>query len=174
MSIASPYSIPFIGVKLGVHEFDFEIGDQFFVDFLGSPVEKCDLKIHLSLEKQEGLLQLTFDIEGTVNVPCHLCGQEFDMELLDQHNLLVKQEDARATEDIHDEEEIIYISRNETKLEIAQWIYEFIILSLPMQIVHPLNEKGEGTCDKAALTLIKNMAHKEESGTDPRWDALSK
>ncbi len=174
MSITSPYSISFTGLKLGVHEFDFEIRDQFFVDFPGSPMEKCDLKINLSLDKQEGLFQLTFDIEGTLNVPCHLCGQEFDMEVIDQHKLLVKLEDARASEDIHDEEEIIYISRNETKLEIAQWIYEFIILSLPIQIVHPLNEKGESTCDQATLDLIKNMAQKDESGTDPRWDALSK
>ena len=174
MSIQSPYSISFTGLSLGLHEFDFEIRDPFFVDFPGSPVEKCDLKINFSLDKQEGLLQLIFDIEGKVNVSCHLCGQEFDMELLDQQKLLVKSEDARATEDIHDEEEIIYISKNETKLEIGQWIYEFIILSLPMQIVHPLNEKGESTCDQAALALIKNMAHKDESGTDPRWDALSK
>ena len=174
MSIQSPYSISFTGLKLGVNEFDFQIRDQFFVDFPDSPVEKCDLNIHFLLEKQEGLIQLTFDIEGTVNASCHLCGQEFDMEVLDQHNLLVKLEDARATEDIHNEEEIIYLSKNESKLEIAQWIYEFIILSLPIQIVHPLNEKGESTCDQDTLALIKDMAQKDESETDPRWDALSR
>ena len=52
-------------------------------------------------------------------------------------------------------------------------MYEFIVLSLPIQIVHALNEQGENTCDKAALALIKNMAQKEEPGNDPRWDALS-
>ena len=97
---------------LGIHEFDFEIRDKFFVEFPGSPVEACDLKVDLVLDKQEGLLQLTFYIEGTVNAQCDLCGQDFGLQVLDEHKLLVRFEDARATDEIHDEEEIIYMSRN--------------------------------------------------------------
>jgi len=56
------YSIPFTGLKLGVHNFEFEVNDAFFGEFEYSLVKSGSLKVELELDKQETMMFLHFYI----------------------------------------------------------------------------------------------------------------
>ena len=162
------FVIPFGGLSLGVHHYDFDINDKFFSFFEGSELENGKLKVDLELTKQSTMLILKFHIAGTSNVPCDRCSDLFDMEVKGDHQLIVKLGD----EDFGDNDEIVSIPLTESEIEVSNYIYEFIILSLPQRRVHP-DVKGKSTCNKQMLKKLKEIAVKEkEKTTDPRWDKL--
>jgi uncharacterized protein len=64
------YSIPFTGLALGKHHFEYDISDAFFNEFDYSLVKKADLKCQVEMEKQETMLILNFHITGTIDATC--------------------------------------------------------------------------------------------------------
>ena len=173
MTARGQYIIPFIGLKQGLHTFQYEIAADFFAAFPESPLSESKLHVEATFDKQEDFFLLNFSVEGTVRAPCDRCNAPFDLELLDEHQLVIKFEDGQSTVVKHDGEEIVYISRNETQLDISQWIYEFINLSLPIKVIHPLDEDGNNTCDQATLAVLENHTQTSKAEADPRWDPLS-
>jgi len=71
------YSIPFTGLKLGKHFFDYVIKDEFFVEMDYSIVKKADLQCKVELDKQETMLILNFHIYGTITMTCDKCLAEY-------------------------------------------------------------------------------------------------
>ena len=66
------------------------------------------------------------------------------------------------------------IPEKEHELDLSQILYEFIVLSLPYQCIHPVDNQGNSTCDPE---MIKQLAMhsgstKKQKQTDPRWDQL--
>lgn len=164
------FDIPFSGLKLGTHQFDFEIVDTFFTMFDNSEVKKAALKVAITLNKKSTLLDLDFDLSGHVELPCDTCADNYFQELNEQFNLIVKFSDlVESTES----DEIIILSTREHTLSLAQSIYEFIHLSLPSKRSHA-NEKD---CNQEMLENIKQFeikehTEKEEIEIDPRWASL--
>lgn len=66
----SPYTIQFGGLPTGLHEYEFKVDHTFFKRFEASEIEKADLDVKALLTKQNNLLQLQVDIEGTVGLDC--------------------------------------------------------------------------------------------------------
>ena len=82
-------------------------------------------------------------------------------------NLIVKFGD----EFNNDNEEILIIPHNEYELDISQYIYELIILSVPVKRIHP--KIVNGTLKSDTIDKLKKMQEKaEKKDTDPRWDKL--
>ncbi|WP_395805431.1 YceD family protein, partial [Daejeonella sp.] len=73
MKLLNEYSIPFTGLKLGVHQFEFEVNDSFFEEFEYSLVKSGKLNIALDLEKQETMMILHFYIKGSIKLGCDVC-----------------------------------------------------------------------------------------------------
>jgi DUF177 domain-containing protein len=72
-----------------------------------------------------------------------------------------------------EDDDIITIAANEHELDLSQYIYEYITLSLPIKRVHPEDEKGNSTCNKEVLKkLEKFLIEEENKNTDPRWNGL--
>ena len=69
-------------------------------------------------------------------------------------------------------DQILYIKNSDNSIDLKQLIFELIILNLPKKRQHPLNNKGEVTCDKKMVSLIEKYTVKQEKSSDPRWDAL--
>jgi uncharacterized metal-binding protein YceD (DUF177 family) len=65
------------------------------------------------------------------------------------------------------------IPRNESQIDLSQYIYEFINLLLPLRVVHPDDENGVSMCDKAVLAKLAEHSIPEPKA-DPRWDILKK
>jgi uncharacterized protein len=164
------FVIPFSGLSIGVHDYDFEIKDKFFSHFEGSEIDNGNFRIDLELTKQSTMLVLKFTISGTTNVMCDRCSDMFNMQVEGEQRLIVKLGD----EDFGDNDEIVSIPASESEYDVGRHIYEYIILSLPQRRVHPDIKKGKTGCNKEMLKKLEDIAAKEEEEkkTDPRWDKL--
>ena len=63
---------------------------------------------------------------------------------------------------------------NESEIDLKQYFFECIELSLPLQKVHPDNPDGSIGCDQEMLRIIKNHSinDSKEEEIDPRWNKL--
>lgn len=162
------YSIPFTGLKLGKHQFEYDVNDAFFDEFEYSLVKKANLKCLVELDKQETMLILTFDIKGTIDANCARCLAQYPQQV-DIH----EQQIAKfSEEDMDADEEIIILTKNDHEIDIAGLIYEYINVALPFITVCD-NEGNTPFCDKEMLeSLNKLSANNNNNEADPRWDAL--
>ena len=173
MNYLSHYTLPFSGLSEGKHQFDFAIDDRFFSEFEGSEVEKGKLKIGIELEKRSTHLRLTFSIKGVVELICDRCLENFDYSVESKRELLVK----FSEKPVEDEAELIYLHPTDFQVEAAQYIYEFVILSLPIRRIHPDGENGVSMCDPVMLKKLEELRHHGKTSDepdDPRWNELRK
>lgn len=165
------YIIQFVGLSLGKHEYEFKVTDKFFEDHEYSEIKQADINVRLELLKQSQMMVLEFEIGGTVKAMCDLCTGEFNLPLKGNYKLIVK---VGGSNDENENDDIITIAANEHQLDLSQYIYEYIALSLPIKRVHPLDEKGKSICDKEVLKKLKHFLTEEnkEEESDPRWNDL--
>jgi uncharacterized metal-binding protein YceD (DUF177 family) len=172
MNIEKDFLIPFVGLKQGKHQFDYQIDKKFFEGFDFDEYNDVAIKVQLVLDKKSTMLELAFKHKGTVNVPCDLTGEEFDLPIKGKLNLIVKFGDTFNNEN----DELLVLPHGEFQVNIAQCIYEMIVLSVPSKRVHP--GVKDGTLQSEAITKLNELApkeplkEKEEENTDPRWDKL--
>lgn len=165
------FIIPFLGLKLGSHNFQYQIDNKFFEYFDFYEFDASKLTIDVVLEKKPTFLKLTFNLKGKVNVLCDVSLEPFDLKIKDNFSLLVK-----FGEEFNDEnEEILIIPNHEYQINIAQYIYELVVLSLPSRKIHP--KVLDGTLETDAIKKLKELEINkvkivENSSADPRWDKL--
>lgn len=168
MDYFNNFVIPFQGLKVGVHRFDFKADDKFFEQFKSAEILKGDVQVVIEMTKQERMLILDFVFNGWVEVSCDRCLDVFKHPVDGNERLIFKFGD--DWQELSNE--VIMIPEMEHQLNVNQYIYEFILLLLPMQRIHPEDQDGVSTCDVAMLERLDN--HEEIEGIDPRWDALLK
>jgi len=166
MSYLDQFSITFTSLSLGVHAFEFDLDERFFEDFNEDEISKAQIKVLVSMEKQDRMLVLYFDIKGSVNVLCDRCLDQFDQPVEGEERLIVKFGDS-----FHEEsDEVVVIPESVHKLNVSQYIYEFINLLLPIKRVHLNDEEGISNCNPEIVDRLGDSEEGEK--TDPRWDAL--
>jgi uncharacterized metal-binding protein YceD (DUF177 family) len=164
------FSIPVGGIKEGHHTFEFEIGKTFFDLFEESEIREGRLSVVVRLEKTSTHIDMGFSISGEVKICCDRCLEMFSHPVSCVNRLLVK----FGNEMDDSDPEIITIPRDEHELDIKQYIYEFIVLALPIKRIHPDNADGISGCDPEMLRKLKEHLVEDEAGNDPRWDELKK
>jgi uncharacterized protein len=164
------YSIPFTGLALGKHQFEYDITDAFFDEFEYSLVKKADLKCLVELEKQETMLILNFDIKGHIFANCDRCLAPYPQPVDIRERQIAKFSGA----DADDDEEIIILTKNDHEIDVSGLIYEYINVALPLTTVC-IDEGMTPYCDKEMLdSLSKLSVNPEPDEIDPRWDVLKK
>jgi uncharacterized metal-binding protein YceD (DUF177 family) len=176
MNKTKEYLIPFIGLKLGKHHFEYQISNAFFEIFDFYEYNNSNIKVNVVLEKKSTLLELAFKHKGTVNVPCDMTSEEFDLPIKGKMKLIVRFGEAFN----NDNEELLILPHGEFQIDISQYIYEMIVLSVPLKRIHPGIK--DGSLQTEALTKLKELTIKElkkehkkeqkEENIDPRWDKL--
>ncbi len=170
------FEIAYIGLKDGISQYEYQIDNKFFenLGFDHSDFNSINAIVRLSFDKKTNFFLLKFDVDGIVDVACDRCGDNFELKLWDEFNLVVKltSEDSTVTHK-EEEDDVVFIPRHETVIDISEWIYEFIRLSLPLQRVHPDKEGGTEGCNEAALKILKQLtdAH-EDDKTKVLWKGL--
>ncbi len=164
------FFIPFVGLKPGKHHFDYQIGNTFFHEFDYHQFEGASVRVDLVLEKKSTLLELSFKHSGTVNVPCDLTGEFFDLPIKGSLNLVVQ----FGEEYNDDNEELLILPHGEYQVNVAQYIYEMIVLSVPAKRIH--TGVRDGSIDISNYEkYITYEQPKEETISeeiDPRWEKL--
>lgn len=173
MSHRRTYDIAFVGLKPGTHVFEYDIDDTFFAEDQAQEFQNCNAHVRLTLDKHTGFLMLKFEVGGTMEVTCDRCGNKLPLNLWDEFHLIVKM--AENPEELNEAEEdpdVYYISRTESHLHVAKWIYEFIILSVPMQRMCSEEEMGGPYCNKEVLALLKQLDVPKTNERNPVWKGL--
>jgi len=167
------FEIAWQGLKPGSHTYVYDIDDRFMKEReIDGDFKDWNAQVTLHFDKKESFFLLRFDVDGTVTVPCDRCGDEFKLRLWDEFNLVVKLMGENA-EAIEDEDDVIFVPRSETVIDISNWLYEFILLSVPLQHIHPDNADGTPGCNPQALNLLDKLsAHDEEIPQNSVWKGL--
>jgi uncharacterized metal-binding protein YceD (DUF177 family) len=176
MNKTKEFLIPFIGLKLGKHHFEYQISKSFFEIFDYHEFNNSDVKVNVVLEKKTTIMELSFKHSGSVNVPCDMTNEEFDLPIKGKMKLIVRFGEVFN----NDNEELLILPHGEYQIDIAQYIYEMIVLSVPLRRIHP--GVKDGSLNTEALTKLKELSIKElkkenkkvqkEENIDPRWDKL--
>jgi uncharacterized metal-binding protein YceD (DUF177 family) len=169
------FDIAFVGLKPGIHEFDYEIDDQFFTRYQEQDFRNCIAQVKLTLDKKNGFMLLKFEIGGKMEVSCDRCGNNLPLQLWDDFNIVVKMVD--NPEQMNEQEEdpdVYYISKGESHLHVADWIYEFVNLSIPMQRMCTPEEMGGPYCNKEVLAMLKKLSDEGQKPQNPVWKGLEK
>lgn len=168
MKVLKEFVISFIGLKEGEHRFEYQIDKKFFDAFNYEEYEKADIVVDLIFVKKTTLLELDFSYQGTVQVPCDLTGELFDLETKGSLSLIVKFGEAFNDEN----EEILVIPHSEHQISVAQYIYEMIALGVPSKRVSPMAQDEEK--NTAIFEKLEELNKNETSNdiADPRWGKL--
>ena len=160
------FNIPFVGLKEGKHLFQYKVDNTFFELYNYNEFEKSSINVTLEFVKKSTLFELQFTASGTVNVPCDVTNEYFDLEITATLPLVVK----FGQEYNNDNEEILILPHEVYQFSVAQFIYEMIVLGIPNKRVHP--KVLDGTMEIEALEQLEIKEEKTVETTDPRWDKL--
>ena len=169
------FEIAYVGLKQGLHVYNYNIADSFFENYGQQDFVNCNTNIKLSIDKNSGFMQLHFDIDGTVDVDCDRCGNTIRKQLWDEFNIVVKL--VENPEEMNSQEEdpdVYYIGKTENYLHISDWIYEFVNLSVPMQKRCAEDEKGNSLCNKEVVEKLQKMEEEIQKEANPLWSGLEK
>lgn len=173
MSRLKDFEIKFAGLKLGKYQYDYQLDNEFFELFDYREFGQSRLRADVIMEKKNNSLEFNFKLSGTVEVPCDLTLELFDLPLDSNIDLVVK------FGEIYDDsqDDILTIPSGDHSVNIAQYLYEMAVLALPLKKIHP--DVSSGKKNPEILEKLKNLSpenkdtEKEENKeTDPRWDKL--
>ncbi|GAB3177132.1 YceD family protein [Telluribacter humicola] len=184
MKELSKYNIDIYGLEDKRYVYDFESGDAFFEEMQQDVIQHGTFRAQVTLDKSATMVQLQFEINGSVELTCDRTLDPFDEPIDTQGRMILKFGD-------HDEElteEIEIINRNTNRINVARYIFDFIVLSLPMKRLHPSirnEEEGDEEDEFEALVYTSHSDNEpdeeeitpddeKEGDIDPRWEALRK
>jgi uncharacterized metal-binding protein YceD (DUF177 family) len=164
----SPFAIPFVGLKLGLHEFEFDIDKSFFESLPYSHIEDGRLTAYLELEKKETMLIANMEIVGFIFTTCDRCTEPLSQEIDGEFTLYYT-----FGEEESEDENLIVLAPESYQIDISQPLYELISLSLPAKLVHEPDE-----CNEEMVALLAKYqqpapsSKPDQDDIDPRWSAL--
>ncbi|WP_034042491.1 YceD family protein [Wocania ichthyoenteri] len=168
------FTIPFVGLKVAKHHFEYKIEQAFFEHFEYAEFNNVNIQVDVELEKKTTLLELHFKASGYVNINCDLTNEPFNQAIKNEFDLVVKFGEEYNDENI----DILIVPHGTYEVNIQQYIYELIVLAVPVKRIHPGIE--DGTLNSEILEKLEELSPKlkEKKDTneeiDPRWNTLKK
>ena len=172
------YTIDIFGLADKKHEFEFSVTNELFEYYSNDTVSDTKCEVFLTLKKSERHIECNFKIEGITTLLSDRTLLPFKENITVDEYLIFKYSD----EDEESTDELIVIKWKTQQLNIGQYIYDYISLSLPVKRLHP-SEREDDTDDDDEegstllyTTLDDNDSSETESNedqiTDPRWNTL--
>ncbi len=159
------YIIPIQGLSLGEHQYVFEIGQSFLQNYPQLEANQGHVTVEVKLVRESSLINMTFKLEGELELPCDRCLDLFFCPVRGEFRLIIKY--GETYEEVTDE--VVVIPANESRIDLSQYFYEYINLMIPYQKIHPLDEAGNSTCNPEMEEKLNALIKPEN---DPRWDSL--
>jgi uncharacterized metal-binding protein YceD (DUF177 family) len=163
---------------------EYDLDDAYFKKIDSPEVQRGNVKSKVSVHKKLNTFELQFQLDGSITIPCDRCLDDMEQPIHYKEKLQVKFGDKFAEED-----EIVIVPENEGAINVAWFLYEFIVLNIPIKHVH-----ATGECNKTMVVKLKKHITRqkddtdddnsslefdddddfttEEVQTDPRWDGL--
>ena len=183
MSKFEQYNIVLKDLKDEIRVIEFQLDDVYFKKIDSPEVQKGNVNAKVSVHKKHSTFELQFVLEGSIVIPCDRCLDNMVQPIQYKEKLQVK-----FGEKFSEEDEIVIVPEADGGINIAWFLYEFIVLNIPIKHVHPTGE-----CNKTMVTKLKKHITRQkddddessdldldddddfstdEVQTDPRWDGL--
>lgn len=175
------FNIDIYRLSNSIHEYSFDINDSFFESFESSIIQKGRASAKVILRKTDALIEANFEIDGTVELECDRSLELFDFPIHTKHRVLYKY----GAEEMELDDDIIVITKLTQKINVAQHIYEFINVAVPMRKISPEYQDDEDEEEEDEIKLIYSSVGPEDSDDkedledteneedlDPRWSIL--
>jgi uncharacterized protein len=163
------YNIEIYKLANGRHNYNFEVNDLFFSMFEGSLVERGSGLITIELQKTDSFIKMDFDIEGMYELCCDRSLENYFHPYSTREHVIFKFGDEPKELD----DDVFVILKNTQRLNVAQLIYEFISITIPMKKLHP--RFADEPDDDVEQLIYSSMDEEPEMGDtseneiDPRW-----
>ena len=124
----------------------------------------------VSIRKIAGFFELQFHTVGSVTISCDRCLDDMEQPIEADNHLVVKLGDTYS-----DDDDTVTVDETEGMLDLSWFIYEFIMLAIPIKHVH-----APGKCNSAMTQKLEELSgavrssEEEEEAIDPRWEKLLK
>ena len=141
------FIIPLNGLTAGENRFSWQVGKEFFESFENTEVLDAQLDIDASVEKSGRYVGVDCGVEGRLVVECDRCLEDLEMPVDVKISLSVKFGEADSSDEMQEgEREVIFIPVENTELDMAQIVYDYVCTSLPLQKTH-----APGECNPEAM-----------------------
>lgn len=153
-SVLNTYKIDIFRLENKQYLHEFEGNDDFFEALDQELIQKGKFKAKVVLNKNETMIQMMYHITGSVELTCDRSLDLFDFPVDITQKMILKFSD-------HNEEiteELMLIDRNTQYINVAQDIFDFIGLQIPIKKLHPRFIKDEVTYE----SLMKKFEEEYE------------
>ena len=140
-SILNTFKIDIFRLESKQYLHEFEGNNDFFEALDQELIQKGSFKATVVLNKNETMIQMMYHITGSVELTCDRSLDLFDFPVDITQKMILKFSD-------HNEEiteELVLIDRNTQYINVAQDIFDFIGLQIPIKKLHPRFIKDEVT-----------------------------
>lgn len=166
------FDIHIFKLSIGEHQYSFEIDETFFESFESDLVSKGKLQAEVLLQKSERMIEMHFDIAGSIELECDRSLDKFDYPLKFEKRMIFKF--GETEEELSDE--VMVIPMDAQLINVADLIFEFIGIEIPMKKLHPRFEEEESDEEGELIYSSGEEAEQEseenQENVDPRWEAL--
>jgi len=168
--MARDFSINILGLDKGVHQFEFQLEEDFFKKYGQEVITRGKFAAKVTLDKKETFIEADFIIEGRAFLICDRSLDDFDFPISISKRIVFKYgEEPREVSD-----EIIIITHEQQKLDVGQLMYEFIALEIPIKKLHPRFENETEDETEGKIIYTSSTGEPDEEVNDPRWEKLKK
>ena len=159
MELNERYSIGYKGLSNNTFDYDFIVDDALFAAYESREVLGGDCRVKINLAKNSNQMELDVEIVGQVVCECDRCLDPCNIPINYEGHLVVR----ISTEEGEYDGEIMWLNPAEDYLDLTQYIYESIILSLPYQRVHT-----EGECNPDMMARVAQVTQAEMDAIEAR------
>lgn len=157
----------------GIHTQKFEINEDFFQKFDYSEISKAEIIIGANIDVKTTSISFHFKFNGFVNVQCDICLDYFNLKINSEQDLFVRFSDrSEFGEEFFEDDNKMTLNKSIEHIDLTKQFYDFIVLSLPIKKVHPLDENNQRTCNPDFLQKLEELETKKVT-KDPRWEKLN-
>ena len=164
--LAQSIIIPLKGLKNGGEPFVFEIDGTFFQAFGNGRIKDADCTVRVEVERQSTLLRIRSRVGGFVVVECDRCLEDLTLKV-DVDRVLTAGIGIVEVDDTANEEDVVLIDSSDAELDISQFVYDYICLSLPLVMVHPA-----GKCNPDMIRRMQNEPSNTAAESDSPFGVL--
>ncbi|CAN5243579.1 DUF177 domain-containing protein [soil metagenome] len=180
MKALNKYNIDIYRLSNGTHDYIFEIDDTFFQSFESEIINKSKAEAKVVLRKTDSLIEATFLIEGTVELECDRSLELFDYPISTKDRILYKY----GEEEMEMDDDIYIITKLTQKINVAQHVYDFINMAVPMKKISPKYQDDDEDDSDVKLVYTSGGNYDDETESeeisddetedelDPRWAIL--
>jgi uncharacterized metal-binding protein YceD (DUF177 family) len=165
------YVVRFSELKEDTETFEYSLEETFFQLFSSPEWESGKIRAFVTVSKRADGITLDIDLDGTLTVICDRCLDAFPHEVVVRQTLFMKYGQQEEELDAN----VVVVSREDNQVDLGKYMYEYLVLALPVRRVHPDLANGSPGCNPDMLQkLEEHIVTQETERTDPRWDELKK